>query len=191
MNVGIFSGSFNPVHIGHLILANYVTEFTDIDEVWFLVTPQNPWKKNKGLIDEDLRFEMTKKAIAGYPKLHVSDIEFSLPRPSYTINTFDELKKLCPEYNFSLIIGADNWEFFGNWKDFQKILDNYKIYVYPRLGHSISVPAEFKKSVEIVDSPIIEISSTFIREGIKAGKNIKAFLPESVYHYIEYNKLYI
>lgn len=190
MNIGVFSGSFNPIHIGHLVLANYITEFSDIDELWFLVTPQSPWKENKGLLEESLRYEMTKIAVEGYPKLQVSDIEFSLPKPSYTVDTFKELRKKYPENSFSLIIGADNWESFDKWKDYDQILYRHKIYVYPRQGYSTSVSSKLRENVEILNSPVIEVSSTFIRDSIKEGKNMKAFLPDRVFHYIESNKLY-
>lgn len=190
MNIGIFSGSFNPIHIGHLILANYITEFTDMDEIWFLVTPQNPLKENTNLLDEQLRLEMVEKGLIDYPKLKASDFEFSLPRPSYTINTLDALSEQYPEHNFSLIIGADNWVVFDRWKDSENIIKKYKVYVYPRLDCRISIPKKFKNRVEALESPILEISSTFIRDSIRNGKNIKVFLPDSVYKYIKKNNLY-
>lgn len=190
MKIGIFSGSFNPIHIGHMVLANFITEFTDIDEVWFLVTPQNPLKEDTFLLDEDIRFEMTKEALANFPKLKASDFEFSLPKPSYTVHTLETLSKAYPENSFSLIIGADNWESFDRWRDFEGILEQYRIYVYPRLGYRISISKKLKDSVEALNSPIIEISSTFIREGLTKGKDMQAFLPESVYLYIKERGLY-
>jgi nicotinate-nucleotide adenylyltransferase len=190
MKIGIFSGSFNPIHIGHLILANYITEFSEIEEVWFLVTPQNPWKENSALADENIRLEMVKMAIAGYPKLKTSDIEFSLPRPSYTINTLNVLEDRYPEHEFALIVGADNWENFDRWKDYETILSRYNIYVYPRFGYSVSMPQKLKKTVTVLNSPIVEISSTFIRKGLSEGKNMRAFLPEPVYNYVSENKVY-
>lgn len=190
MNIGIFSGSFNPVHIGHLILANYITEFTDIDEVWFMVTPQNPFKINDKLLPEYERFEMVKLALEPYPKIKVSDFEFSLPKPSYTINTLQRLDKTYPDHNFSLIIGADNWEVFDKWKDSEQIISNYRILVYPRLGCKIAVPDTYKEKVSILNSPIVEISSTFVRNSIADGKNIRAFLPDSVYKHIVENGFY-
>lgn len=190
MNIGIFSGSFNPVHIGHLILANYIVEYSDIDEVWFVVSPHNPLKEIDKLSDENIRLEMVNRALAGYPKLKACDFEFSLPRPSYTITTLEALQKKYPEHDFTLIIGADNWSTFENWMEHDVILEKFPIMVYPRLGYRISIPNKLKTKVEAVDTPIIEISSTFIREALKAGKNIKSFLPEGVYEYIVENSLY-
>lgn len=190
MNIGVFSGSFNPIHIGHLVLANYITEFTDIDEIWFLVTPQNPLKENADLIDEDLRLKMTQLALEEYPKLRASDFEFSLPRPSYTISTLEALREKHPEHTFSLIIGADNWEVFDRWRDFEDIIKDFKIYVYPRLDYRISIPKKLKEKVEALDSPIIEISSTFIRSSIRKGKDMRAFVPCCVYEYIKEQDLY-
>lgn len=191
MKVGIFSGSFNPIHIGHMVLANFITEFTDIDEVWFLVTPQNPLKEDTILLDENTRFEMTKLALADYPKLKASDFEFSLPKPSYTIHTLEALSEAYPENTFALIIGADNWEAFDRWRDFEEILEQYRIYVYPRLGCRISISKKLKDRVEALNSPVIEISSTFIREALIKGKNMHAFLPESVHKYIIEKGLYL
>ena len=191
MKIGIFSGSFNPIHIGHMVLANFITEFTDIDEVWFLVTPQNPLKEDAILLDEVTRFEMTKLALADYPKLKASDFEFSLPKPSYTIHTLEALSEAYPDNTFSLIIGADNWEAFDRWRDFEEILEQYRIYVYPRFGYRISISKKLKDRVEALNSPVIEISSTFIREALIKGKNMHAFLPESVHKYIIEKGLYL
>lgn len=191
MNIGIFSGSFNPIHVGHLILANYIVEYTDIDEVWLLVSPQNPWKVgDENLLDENIRLEMTKRAVEKYPKLKVSDFEFSLPRPSYTINTLDALHEKYPDDDFSLIIGADNWSAFENWKNYDRIIKEYSVKIYPRLGHRISVSTKLKKTVEALDSPIIEVSSSFIREAISSDKDVRAFLPNEVYSFIKERELY-
>ena len=191
MKIGIFSGSFNPIHIGHLILANYITEFTDIDEVWLVISPQNPLKKHLNLADENERFDMVKIATTSYPKLKACDFEFSLPRPSYTISTLDKLKETYPENTFCLIIGADNWENFHQWKDYQTILNHYPIYIYPRLGYSLNIDKSIvSKSISILDTPIIEISSTFIRNSLLEKKNIKSFLPEGIFDYIQNKELY-
>ena len=190
MNIGIFSGSFNPIHVGHLILANYIVEFTDIDEVWLVVTPQNPIKQTADLLPENIRFDMARTALINYNKISVSDFEFNLPRPSYTINTLEELRKRYTEHTFSLIIGADNWKSFNRWKDSDKLINEFDVYVYPRLNYTIEVPEENNQNIKILDSPIVEVSSTFIRESIKQGKNIQAFVPESVYCFIKENNLY-
>lgn len=190
MNIGVFSGSFNPIHIGHLILANYITEFTEIDEVWFLVTPRSPLKSKNELLDEELRLEMVELALKGYQNLRASDFEFSMPKPSYTINTLDALKEKYPEHDFTLIVGADNWAIIENWYEYERILSNYKLKVYPRLGSRLAIPTKLKHRVEALDSPIIEISSTFIRESVADGKNIQSFLPESIYEYIIEKGLY-
>lgn len=190
MKIGIFSGSFNPIHVGHLILANYITEFTEVNEVWFLVTPQNPLKENSELIDEDLRLEMTRLALTSYPRFECSDFEFTLPRPSYTVNTLDALTEKYPQHEFFLIIGADNWDTFHQWKDYKEILDRYHIYVYPRLDAKLTIAKGLRNSVEALESPIVEISSTFIRDCISEGKSMRAFLPESVYNYIVDKNLY-
>lgn len=190
MNIGIFSGSFNPIHAGHFILANFITEFTDMDEVWFLVTPQNPLKDNQILVDQHFRLEMVKRAVADYPKLKASDFEFSLPQPSYTINTLEKLSSVYPKHQFTLIVGADNWATFDKWYNYQKILDNYNIYVYPRLNSSVVIPESLSDRVKLLSSPIIEISSTFIRNGIAQEKDLKAFMPTEVYEYIYAKGLY-
>lgn len=190
MNIAVFSGSFNPIHTGHLILANFVSQFTGIHEVWFLVSPCNPFKADENLLDEKIRFEMVQLALQDYPQFKASDFEFHLPKPSYTVNTLDALKKFYPEHNFTLIIGSDNWTEFDKWRNYDKILDNYSIKIYPRLGYRISIPPKYKSRVEALDAPIVEISSTFIRESISEGKEMKAFLPEAVYQYINSKELY-
>lgn len=190
MNIGIFSGSFNPIHMGHVILANYIVEFTEIDEIWFLVSPQNPLKSAEELSDQQSRLEMAKLALKKYAKFKVSDFEFSMPTPSYTIDTLRALKEKSPEDTFSLIIGADNWNVFESWREYDKIWEEFTLKVYPRLGSRITIPKKLKHRVEALDSPIIELSSTFIRESIAEGKNISAFLPEGVYEYIIEKGLY-
>lgn len=190
MNIGVFSGSFNPIHIGHVILGNYIVEYTDVDEVWFLVSPHNPLKEADSLLDENIRLNMVKLALRKYDKLIASDFEFSMPTPSYTIDTLDALSAKYPEHNFTLIIGGDNWEVFENWRDYDRLLQNYKLKVYPRIDSRISISGKLRNQVEALDSPVIEISSTFIRDGIKDHKDMRSFLPDGVYEYIIEKKLY-
>lgn len=188
MKTGIFSGSFNPIHIGHLALANWICEFCDIDELWFLVSPQNPLKKNQVLIDQEKRLQMVKASIAGYPKFKASDFEFSLPCPSYTIDTLYALRKKYPERTFHLVIGADNWQNISMWKDSETLVSEFPIIIYPRKDYSISIPEKYTH-IKKVDAPLLEISSTFIRQSLEAGKDIRYFLPEAIrsLHTIFYN----
>ena len=188
--VGIFSGSFNPVHIGHLILANYMLEFTYLDEVWFVVTPQNPLKEINSLLEEKIRLEMTRLAVKDFNRLIVSDIEFNMPKPCYTIDTLTKLKTENPDLEFTLVIGSDNWTRFPRWKDNERLAKEFKILIYPRLGEDIRINGLYPENVRLVDAPVVEISSSFIREGIFAGKDMRAFLPNRVYDFILSNKLY-
>lgn len=179
IKTGIYSGSFNPIHIGHLALANWLCEFTEIEELWFLVTPHNPLKEKGDLMDDQLRFEWVKKAVANYPKFKASDFEFSLPQPTYSIYTLQALEKAYPNREFYFIMGADNWKYISRWFEYEKIISNYPILVYPRRGFDIEIPKQYTQ-VKKVEAPLIEISSTFIREAWKAGKDIRFFLPEAL-----------
>ncbi|MBR4585072.1 MAG: nicotinate-nucleotide adenylyltransferase [Bacteroidales bacterium] len=179
----LYFGSFNPIHIGHLAIANYLVEYTGVNELWFVVTPHNPLKKSSTLIDDRVRQYLVQLAIGNYPKFRVSDIEFYLPKPNYTINTLTHLSEKYPDYNFSILIGGDNLETFHKWKNYDVILKNYKIYVYRRPGCNV---VEYENShIEIVDAPLIEISSSFIRESIRQGKDVRFFMPEEVASYID------
>ncbi|NLZ94426.1 MAG: nicotinate-nucleotide adenylyltransferase [Bacteroidales bacterium] len=188
--VGIFSGSFNPIHIGHVMLANYITEFTHIDEVWFVVTPHNPLKQTNGLADEKARLEMCKIAVKEMEKLKVSDIEFTMPKPSYTIETLDRLKQDYSVLDFTLIIGADNWSNFHLWREYERIAEENKILIYPRLGEELIINKQYSHNVKSCNAPILQISSTFVRSSIRKEKNISSFLPKGVYEYILTHKLY-
>lgn len=179
----LYFGSFNPIHIGHLAIANYLVEYTGVNELWFVVTPHNPLKKSSTLIDDRVRQHLVQLAIGNYPKFRVSDIEFYLPKPNYTINTLTHLSEKFPDYNFSILIGGDNLETFHKWKNYDVILKNYKIYVYRRPGCKV---VEYENShIKIVDAPLIEISSSFIRESIRQGKDVRFFMPEEVARYID------
>lgn len=189
-HIGIFSGSFNPIHIGHIILGSYLCEFTDLDEVWFVVSPQNPLKEAGSLIEDALRIEMVRLALEEYDRMFVSDVEFKLPRPSYTIDTLRYLSDNYPDKSFSLIIGGDNWRQFHRWKEYQTLINNYSIMVYPRMGDIVLIPRELEASVRCVSAPIVEISSTFVRENIGRGRNMRSFVPPLVYDFIVKNRLY-
>lgn len=188
LRTGIFGGSFNPIHIGHLALANYLCENDYIDELWFLVSPQNPFKQNEKLLDDKTRLRMVNAAVSGYGRFRVSDFEFSLPKPSYTINTLNKLSETYTDRDFYLIIGADNWAAFDRWKSPEEIISKHHVLVYPRLGYDI--PEMLPQNVRAVDSPLIEVSSTFIRESISQGKDVRYFLHPAVYEIIEKESLY-
>lgn len=183
MEVGIFSGSFNPIHIGHLALANYLCEFEGLGEVWFLVTPRNPFKVGQDLMPDELRLELVRLAVEDYPKFRASDFEFRLPQPSYTIHTFEKLKEAYPAHTFHLIIGSDNWLSFPRWYQSERLMAENPILVYPRLGYPVDA-STLPPRVRLVQSPVFEISSTFIRQALAEGKDIRYFLHPRVYERI-------
>ena len=190
--VGLFFGTFNPIHIGHLIIANHMVEFSDLDEVWFVITPQSPFKVKQSLLDNNHRYQMVFEAVQDYPKLKPSKIEFDLPQPNYTTNTLAHLDdKYGKNHQFSLIMGEDNLKSFHKWKNYEAILEHYSIHVYPRISHG-EIEHRFKGHPRItkVDAPIMEISSTFIRKSHKAGKNIRPMLPYSVWKYMDEMNFY-
>ena len=191
MKIGLYFGTFNPIHIGHLIIANHMVENSDMEQVWMVVTPHNPLKKKSTLLDDYQRLELVHLATEKYPKITPSDIEFKLPQPSYTTHTLSHLKDKFPQHDFSLIMGEDNLKSLHKWKNYEHLMNNHVIYVYPRISDEAD-PHDFKNhpNVHIIDAPIVEISSTFIRENIKSNKNIQPMLSEQVWNYIDVNNLY-
>jgi nicotinate-nucleotide adenylyltransferase len=190
MKTGLFFGSFNPIHLGHLIIAEYMAEFTDLDEVLFIVSPQNPLKAQETLADENDRLEMVRLAVGNHPKIKLSDVEYHLPRPSYTIQTLQHLQKEKAEQEFILIVGEDSLSSFNQWKNYEQILDQFQLYVYPRIK-SASSSVKHQNIKMITEAPMIEISASFIRQSIKAGKDVQYMLPINVWKYIGDKSLYI
>lgn len=190
--VGLYFGTFNPIHVGHLIIANHLAEYSDLDEIWFVITPQSPFKTKKTLLDDHHRYQMVYEAVKEYPKLKPSKIEFDLPQPNYTINTLVHLEeKFGAGYLFSLLMGEDNLKSFHKWKNHEVILQNHDLYIYPRVSDG-KVEHRFEEHPKIhrIDAPIIEISSTFIRKQHKARKNVKPMLPEAVWNYMDEMNFY-
>lgn len=186
---GLFFGSFNPIHTGHLIIASYMANFTDLDEVWLVVSPQNPLKNKKGLGNMYDRLEMARLAIEPAEQLKVSDIEFSLPQPSYTIDTLAYLQEKHPAKEFVLIMGADNLASLKKWKNYEVLLKNYPIYVYPRPGSDVTEWINHP-SITLTETPQMEISSTFIRQALKDSKNIQFLVPENVIAFMDSKNMY-
>ncbi len=189
MKIGLFFGSFNPIHTGHLIIANYMAHYTNMDKVWLVVSPHNPLKDKKALINMYDRLEMTKLATEQASDIFVSDAEFKLPKPSYTIDTLTHLHERYPEHQFSLIMGADNLVSLKKWKNYELILRDYHVYVYPRPGYE-DCDLNSHPSVTITETPVMEISSTFIRKALKEKKNVQYFVPDKVLDFIEAKNLY-
>ena len=183
MKIGLYFGSFNPVHIGHLAIANYFVEFSDMEQLWFVVSPQNPFKEKKSLLAEHHRLALVKVAIEDDLRFRASNVEFSMPQPSYTIDTLTYLKEKYEEHEFVLIMGEDNLKGFHKWKNYQEILDNHQIYVYPRDYKTIK--KTLYDNITIVDAPLIEVSSSFIRNAIKEGKDVSFFTQYKVSEYLK------
>ncbi|KAA6310219.1 Nicotinate-nucleotide adenylyltransferase [termite gut metagenome] len=181
MKTGVFCGSFNPIHIGHLALANYLCEYEELDEIWFMITPQNPLKQQSDLLSDNIRIELVETAIREYPSFRASTFEFHLSYPSYTVNTLDKLKEEYPQRTFFLIIGSDNWVIFDKWKEWKRIIAENKILVYPRPRYAIKNIRSLPPTVKVVNAPLLDISSTFIRKAFIEGKDVRYFLHPEVW----------
>ncbi len=190
--IGLFFGSFNPMHIGHLILGNYILENSDMEELWFVVSPQNPFKDKKSLLNDHNRLDMVQLAVKNYPKMRASNVEFSLPKPSYTIDTLTYLKEKYPDYSFALIMGEDNLDSLPKWKNFEKLIADYQIIVYPRTFEGEKKDREYlqHENISLVNAPIIELSATEIRTMIKEGRNVRPMLPPEVFEYLDGSSFY-
>lgn len=189
--VGLFFGTFNPIHIGHLTIANHIAEYSDLDEIWLVVTPHNPHKKKRTLLEDHHRLAMVRIAVEDYPKLKASNIEFGLPQPNYTVNTLAYLEEKYPKHRFALIMGEDNLKSFTKWKNHEVIAERHELYVYPRISEGEVDPAwKDHPKVKRVNAPIMEISATFIRKAIAAGKNIRPLLPDNVWVYLDEMNFY-
>jgi nicotinate-nucleotide adenylyltransferase len=191
MKIGLYFGTFNPIHIGHLIIANHMAEYSNLDQIWFVVTPQSPFKVKATMLANHDRLELVYRATENYDKLRPSDIEFGLPQPNYTINTLTYLQEKYPKYEFSLIMGEDNLKSLHKWKNYELILSNHHLYVYPRISEGV-IETQFDEHPKIhrVSAPIMELSSTFIRKSIKKGKNVRPMLPEHVWEYVDEMNFY-
>ncbi len=189
MKVGLFFGSFNPTHVGHLIIANFMVEFTDLDQVWLVISPQSPFKKKASLLDKYDRLHLAELAIGDNDKIRCSKIEFDLPQPSYTVDTLAYLTEQYPQHSYALLMGSDNLETLHKWKNYETILQYHEIKVYTRKGHN---GGELKDhpQVTIVDVPLLEISASFIRHCIKEGYSVQYAIPEKEFQYIREMNLY-
>ncbi len=191
MKIGLYFGSFNPIHVGHLIIANHLAEHTNLQQIWMVVTPHNPLKQKSSLLDDYQRLHLVNLATEDYTKIKASDVEFKLPQPNYTVNTLAHLKDKYPQHEFSLIMGEDNLKSLHKWKNYEFILENHDIYVYPRISEEEAVlDLKNHQRIHKINAPIVEISSTFIRESIKNKKNIRPLVPEKVWQYIDHNNFY-
>lgn len=191
MKIGLYFGTFNPIHVGHLIIANHLAEHSILEQIWMVVTPHNPHKEKHTLLDDRQRLHLVALATEEYPKIKPSDIEFKLPQPNYTVNTLAHLKDKFPQHKFSLIMGEDNLKSLHKWKNYEYILENHELYIYPRIASEIeNLDLKNHSKIHKINAPIVEISSTFIRENIKNKKNVCPLLPEKVWKEIDHNNYY-
>jgi len=191
MKIGLFFGTFNPIHIGHMIIANHMAEFSDLEEIWFVVTPHSPFKKKSTLLDNNHRYQMVLVATEDYPKIKPSNIEFKLSQPNYTVHTLAHLQEKYPKHTFSLIMGEDNLQSFHKWKNYEVILQNHDLYVYPRIYKKKEErPFKNHPKVHFIEAPIVEISATFIRKSVQQQKDIRVLLPHKVWGYLDEMNFY-
>ena len=190
LKVGLYFGSFNPVHIGHMAIANYMVEYTSIDQLWFIVSPHNPLKNKSNLLNDYQRLDLVNRAIEDDNRFRASNIEFNLPKPSYTIDTLTYLKEKFPDYEFVILMGSDNLESFHKWKNFKTIVQNYGIIVYPRPGFEQAKVLKHENIVIAKEAPLMEVSSSFIRNAIHEGKDVRHFLPQNVWKYVDEMNFY-
>ncbi len=188
-HIGLFFGSFNPVHVGHMIIANYMVEYTDLDELWMVLSPQNPFKSQKSLAKDYDRLHLLNLAIGEHQHIRSSNVEFGLPRPSYTIDTLSYLKEKYPQKRFSLIMGGDNLHSFHKWKNYELILQNHHIYVYKR-GNSDQYDLGDHPNVSFADAPMLDISASYLRKNLKEDKSIQYLVTEEVFEYLKINNIY-
>ncbi len=189
MKIGLFFGSFNPIHVGHLIIANYMATQTDLDKVWLVVSPQNPLKPKKTLARDYDRLHLAKLGIGDNPRIEVSNVEFSLPKPSYTIDTLAFLKEKYPDREFALIMGGDNIATLHQWKHYEQILAGYDIYVYNRPNYDPGALAQHPR-VRLFEAPLLDLSATYIRDCLRSGKSVRYMVPDDVYEYLQTGSLY-
>ena len=194
MNIGLYFGTYNPIHVGHLVIANYMVDYTDLDQVWLVVSPQNPHKNKASLLSDYHRLAIVRIAVEGNDKLQASNIEFDLPKPSYTTTTLTYIQEKYPDYDFSLIMGEDNLRTLHKWKNYEEIISNHQIFVYPRAlteqerreQLNLQTENEFKdhENVTLCDAPVMKVSSSFIRKAIKGKKDVQYLLTEPVFKYV-------
>jgi nicotinate-nucleotide adenylyltransferase len=189
MHIGLYFGSFNPIHIGHLIVANHIVENTEIDKVWFVVSPHNPLKDAHSLLNEYDRLHLVELAIQDNPKFRASNVEFHLPKPSYTIDTLTYLTEKFPLEKFSLIIGSDSFQNIQRWKNFEHLITENEFIIYKRPGFEIT--ETHGANITVMQAPLLDISSTYIRQQIKGKKSVRYLLPDAVFKYVEENRYYL